>query len=563
MQEFIYYNKNGLDFPLNEKIQVTTNLDDIKDKNFLISNTKDVKSELIAFEIDFYIKNSNDNFSKKIENVLKLYEINGIKFDFAQDIPQNIKISNSLMIIYENIEDYNSFASNLKKDEFELYRVEEKLIKEIKNTIGEFEVVVNSNDKDIVLKTSQIVWFNQKLKKVKKGIFDPKLVSSDEIVESLRANISSFSSIKTILYDKSICQYHERKDEICSKCEEVCPTNAITKDEKNRRLVFSLVDCIRCGECVSVCPSGSLNSANTSRESLYEVSSFYKNTKPLIISSKSNIDELSVELGKDVLPLCIVGDIFDETMLLTYLQVSGSQLIYFSNDISKGTKESIKIVNDIYLAKYGKVGVYFVSSESELKDALEKQEFIENSYYDFNQRDMKKREVFSVRLQKLVGDEDLGIVKTGPDIHYGRVLVNEANCTLCLACVGACNVDALFANESDFTLRVNPSLCTACGYCEVICPESDCLSINYDEMELNPSWFGETILAQDKLFACVECGVEFATTKAIEKIAALMGPKFAFDPVKERTLYCCANCKPKVMMQSYFDEKNKGLNREI
>lgn len=563
MQEFIYYNKNGLDFPLNEKIQVTTNLDDIKDKNFLISNTKDVKSELIAFEIDFYIKNSNDNFSKKIENVLKLYEINGIKFDFAQDIPQNLKISNSLMIIYENLEDYNSFASNLKKDEFELYRVEEKLIKEIKNTIGEFEVVVNSNDKDIVLKTSQIVWFNQKLKKVKKGIFDPKLVSSDEIVESLRANISSFSSIKTILYDKSICQYHERKDEICSKCEEVCPTNAITKDEKNRRLVFSLVDCIRCGECVSVCPSGSLNSANTSRESLYEVSSFYKNTKPLIISSKSNIDELSVELGKDVLPLCIVGDIFDETMLLTYLQVSGSQLIYFSNDISKGTKESIKIVNDIYLAKYGKVGVYFVSSESELKDALEKQEFIENSYYDFNQRDMKKREVFSVRLQKLVGDEDLGIVKTGPDIHYGRVLVNEANCTLCLACVGACNVDALFANESDFTLRVNPSLCTACGYCEVICPESDCLSINYDEMELNPSWFGETILAQDKLFACVECGVEFATTKAIEKIAALMGPKFAFDPVKERTLYCCANCKPKVMMQSYFDEKNKGLNREI
>ena len=35
MQEFIYYNKNGLDFPLSEKIQVTTNLDDTKDKSFL------------------------------------------------------------------------------------------------------------------------------------------------------------------------------------------------------------------------------------------------------------------------------------------------------------------------------------------------------------------------------------------------------------------------------------------------------------------------------------------------------------------------------------------------
>ena len=33
MQEYIYYNKNGLDFPL-KKIQVATSLDDIKDKSF-------------------------------------------------------------------------------------------------------------------------------------------------------------------------------------------------------------------------------------------------------------------------------------------------------------------------------------------------------------------------------------------------------------------------------------------------------------------------------------------------------------------------------------------------
>ncbi len=207
MQEYIYYNKNGLDFPLSEKIQVTTNLDDLEGKSFLISNSNELKSEFIANEIDFYIKNSQDNFSDKISNVLKLYEINGIKFDFAQDISQDLHISNSLMVVYENVEDYNNFVKNLKKDEFELYRVEEKLIKEIKNSIGNFEVIVNSNDKKIVLNTSQIVWFNQKLKKVKKGIFDPSLTSIEEILESLRENIDSFSFRKTITYDKSICQY--------------------------------------------------------------------------------------------------------------------------------------------------------------------------------------------------------------------------------------------------------------------------------------------------------------------------------------------------------------------
>ena len=121
-------------------------------------------------------------------------------------------------------------------------------------------------------------------------------------------------------------------------------------------------------------------------------------------------------------------------------------------------------------------------------------------------------------------------------------------------------MDALQADATDNTLRLNPSLCTSCGYCEVSCPEADCLTIERDVIHLEPTWFKENILAQDTLFACVECGKEFATTKSIEKIAAMMGPIFSSDPVKERSLYCCADCKPKIMMQNYFDQKNQGAN---
>ena len=58
MQEFIYYNDKGIDFPLTEDIFVTTNIEDAKNKSFIISNTDEIKSELTAKEIDFYIKNS-------------------------------------------------------------------------------------------------------------------------------------------------------------------------------------------------------------------------------------------------------------------------------------------------------------------------------------------------------------------------------------------------------------------------------------------------------------------------------------------------------------------------
>ena len=557
MQEFIYYNKNGLDFPLSEKIQVATSLDDIKDKSFLISNSKDVNSEFIASEIDFYIKNSQDNLSKKIQNVSKLYEINATRFDFAQDISHSVDVSKEVLLITKTQEEYDLFTSQLSKDDFELFRIDETILKTISGEIGNFEVIVKDSHKDITLRVSQIVWFDAKPSpKERIGVFDPNLSSINEVVKILKDNINSFSYRKFTTYDKTICQYDGRREVICSKCEEVCPTVAITKDDTTKTLTFSQVDCHGCGGCISVCPSGALDYTPTNKESLYEISKFYKDTHPLIIPSKMSLDNLNIELKENILPFSIDGEKFlHEGTLLTLLQISGSQLIFYSDFLSKGTKDAIRILNDIYQKRYQKDAVLIAMNEDELALALKEVSFVENSYFNFNQDGFKKREVFSHRLQKIVGNDDLGVVKTGEHIHYAKVEVNQDTCTLCLVCVGACNVGALVADASDNTLRINPSICTACGYCEVSCPETNCLTIKQDIIELKPTWFKESVLAQDKLFACVECGVEFATTKAIEKIASKMATIFASDPVKVRSLYCCANCKPKIMMQSYFDNR--------
>ncbi|MDD4330309.1 MAG: 4Fe-4S binding protein [Aliarcobacter sp.] len=552
MQEFIYYNASGLDFPVSEQIFVTTNIEDTKNKNFLISNTNEIPSELTAQEIDFYIKNSQDNLSNKIKNVSKLYEIAAVKYDLALDIPLSAEISNNVLLISQNQEQYDKFISSIEAKDFELFSISENIIKSISGNIGNLQVIVTDEDEDITLNVSQIVWFDAKQTgKERSGVFDTNLLNVDEIIKLLKENINSYTYKKFTTYDPTICQYNERRVEICSKCEEVCPTVAITKDDKTKTLTFSQIDCDGCGGCVSVCPSGALDYAPTNRDSIFEMSKFYKETHPLIVPSKMNMQNLMINLKENVLPFAIEGEKFlSEVSFLTLLQMSGSQVVFYSDVLSKGTKDSIRILNDIYQKKYQKDAILVAMDKEELEDALNEVSFIENSYFNFNQNELKKREAFSQRLQKIVGTEDLGVVKTGEHIHYGRVLVNEANCTLCLACVGACNVDALFANESDFTLRVNPSLCTACGYCEVSCPEVDCLTIVRDEIELQPTWFKENILAKDKLFACVECGKEFATTKAIEKIANMMGAIFALSSeTKKRTLYCCEDCKPKIMIK--------------
>ena len=561
MQEFIYYNPKELDFPVSEEIFVTTNIEDTKEKTFLISNSDEVNCELVAQEIDFYIKNSQDNLSKKISNVRKLYEVAVTKYDFAQDMSYSQEITKDVLLITNNKEDYDNFISKVNPDDFELFSINEEILKDIKGHIGNLQVtVIDEEDDEIVLNVSQIVWFDAKQMGLNQsGTFDPNLSSIEEIIKTLKQNINSYSYKKFTTYNQNICQYHGRREEICSKCEEVCPTVAITKDDKTKTLAFSQIDCHGCGGCVSVCPSGAIDYAPSNKEALFEMSKFYKDTHPLVIPQKMSIQTLEVSLKEDILPFAIEGEKFlHESTFLTLLQMSGSQVVFYSDFLSKGTKDSIRILNDIYQKRYSKDAIIVAMNKEELEEAIKEVSFIENSYFNFNQEGLNKREIFSHRLQKIVGNDNLGIVQTGEHVHYGKVEVNEVNCTLCLVCVGACNVGALIADAKDNTLRLNPSICTSCGYCEVSCPEKDCLTIKRDIIELEPNWFKDNVLAQDKLFACVECGKEFATTKSIEKIASIMGPIFASDPVKHRSLYCCADCKPKIMMQNYFNQ-SRGI----
>lgn len=565
MQEFVYYNQDRLDFPLSENILVTNELSTTPNSDVIVSNTKNYYAQIIANEIDFYIKNTKDSIPSQMKNIEKLYEANAIRFDLAQDMSYKQEVDNRVLLVCKD-EEKLTFLKATIPNEFDLFHVSAEVIKSISGHIGNLSVIVEDYEDEIELNISQIVWYDAcEIAFEQSGSFDPQESSIDEVIATLRTNISNYEYKKFTTYDKNICQYHERREEVCGKCAEVCPTVAIVKEDELKHLEFSQIDCHGCGGCVSVCPSGAIDYAPSNRESLFEMSRLYKGHIPLVIPQKNmDISDLSIELKEGVLPLATEGEKFlHEASLLTLLQESGSQVIFYSDFLSKGTRDSISILNQIYQAKYSKDAIIIAMNEEELKVALKDVSFIENSRFTYNQTTERKREVFAIRLSYLVGSDDLGVVTTGEHVHYAKVNVKEDNCTLCLSCVGACNVDALTANIDDNSLRINPSLCTSCGYCELSCPEKDCISLERDVIKLNPTWFKEEILAQDELFACVECGKDFATKKAVEKIASIMAPLFKVDPIKERTLYCCEDCKPKIMMQSYMNDKSNYNNPTV
>jgi ferredoxin len=551
-KEYLFYYQSALEFPLDESIEISAAIDK---GDYLVSNVKTSCAQVYAPEINFYVENSEDDIGDKIKNIKKLYDIRATVYDLAQDLDFTQEVGKKLLIVAE--ENQEELSEELSEAGFTCIALNPLNIVDVNGCIGKLTVTVKKENELIDLQTDQIIWFGAPDFAMKQsGVYDPNIIGLEESVKSAKNNSGEYRYKNFIKYDPSICQYHERQTEICGKCVEVCPTVAIVKIDEKKHLEFSHIDCQGCGGCVSVCPSGALDYSQMPRVAFKEVCSFYTDKIPLIIPRKMELENLKITLKKGVLPLAIEGKKYlNEVHLLTLLQTSGNPIIFYTDFISKGTGDSIYIINEIFKRKYNKQAIFVCKNKEELQEAFKNAVSLKECMFDMNEEGMKKREIFTYRLSHLVGNDDLGAIETKEHIHYGNITINQDKCTLCLSCVGACNVGALTAHPEDNTLRFNPSICTNCGYCEFICPEEDCLKVVYDKMDLKPDYFKKNIMAKDELFRCVECGVEFATVKSIEKIANMMKPIFGDDEARIRALYCCADCKPKVTLKAHYMKK--------
>lgn len=286
------------------------------------------------------------------------------------------------------------------------------------------------------------------------------------------------------------------------------------------------------------------------------MSRFYKNSTVLLIPKRVDLQNLNLALPKGVLPFVVESkDVLTEAHFMTLLQTSGNPVLFFTKSLKDAALDVVTLINEIFNRKYNKQAIFVCKDEDELLQACYNVEDLSECTYGINQEGMNKREIFSARLAHLVGEENLGVIQTSGAVHYGNLKIDEQKCTLCFSCIGACNVKALTAQPEDNSLRLNPSLCTSCGYCVTSCAESGCITVVENELSLAPDYFVQNIMAKDELFACKECGKEFATVKSVEKIVSVMAPHFANDPKKMATLYCCAECKPKVMFGDTLEKE--------
>lgn len=563
MKEFFFDNKTALP----SEIIPQTLFDCDKTNNhgqYLVSNTEDVNATLYAPEVDFYLTHSEDDVETKKETLELLYEMRAIKYDLGSDETYETQVSKNLLIVSDE-KTFESLRIHFE-DSFDVNFCHEDDARELSGELGNF-VLRSSNRlmREEMIPASQILITRDDAQKeqyvgVEKYTDEGSLES---IKEKLLLRLGHYEYKKIISYNDSICQYHHRRPTEsgpCTICSQLCPTLGVKHDHSLMELKFSDIDCHGCGGCVSACPSGAIDFTQFSLEAVYEIARLLEGRKIFIVP-QGMISNLDVTLPQDVIPVVIEGAKFlSEAHFLTLLQESGSQIVFYTDVIAKGVKDSEKIINQIWQKRYGVEALFITMDKNELPSLFEKQQSIDGSLFKNSVTNQKsKRAKFATRLQFVVGDRELGDVETGDVVTYGEIKVDADACTLCLSCVEACNVDALQGKEETLSLQFNPSLCTNCGYCIASCAEQ-CMSMDKGHISLEPSWFSYQEMARDELFNCVECGEPFGTKKSVEKVANMLKGAFANDPAKLRTLYCCDKCKPKVILPNILKAQKEGIS---
>lgn len=547
VQEYFFSSSPEFEKALEDTFSTTANL---AAGPYLISNTKRVSAEIYVPEINFYLKNSQDTFLEKLEGIKRLYDLRALEYDLAQDTEVPTIINCRILLI--SVDPQMEITKDLIRNGYSVIGLHPDEITRVTGSEGDFTVNVEGKHTPETMKADHILWFDapEEFAEIQ-GFFDPQKHSLEEIIASFVSNPQTILCKKYIGYDPSLCISHKKTGNICKKCSTACSVGALKKDSISDQPAFSHVLCNGCGACARVCPSGALEYLQIPGSSFERICSYYKDKIALIIPRRIDPDTLHFPLPQHVLPLTVENENFlDEYHLLSLFQTSGNPIVICTDTPSGLLQDIGAFLNEILRRKYGKKAIFICDNEQDLAKVLSCLPEFKDASFSIETGYLRKRPLFAGRLAHVVGFDDLGIVDVPTSLPYGNLTIAKDRCTLCLACVGACTLTALTAHPKDNTLRFTPALCAACGNCDTLCPESDCLEVVGGTLALRPESFRANIMASDELMECTECKKPFAPRKSIEKIAGLMRPIFAEDPVKLKTLYCCQDCKAKIMIES-------------
>jgi ferredoxin len=390
--------------------------------------------------------------------------------------------------------------------------------------------------------------------------------------------VGEFEKPQFFHYNASICAHGRSGMTACTRCLDACPTDAIISLGNTIEVDPGL--CQGAGSCATACPTGAIT------YSYPQLSDSLDRLRGMLKTYRDNggVDAVVLfhdhEAGAEV--VTTVASQLPENILPVELEGLGSAgmdiwlsaLAYGASAVvllgTPGSPASVvkEINTQLGIAHallegmgYGsgvlhyteQQGAYIIDINDNLSNLINPEPA---GFAGLNE----KRTVIRLAVEHLfaaAAAQTRPLVTLPTGAPFGEVLLDQARCTLCMACVSQCPASALSAGDETPQLGFIEANCVQCGMCCRTCPE-DAIAISPRYLYDFPTRNTRRILYEEEPFACVVCGKPFATRSVIENITKKMRAHAMFQGAALERIKMCEDCR---VNDIYGDEQGDAQVR--
>jgi ferredoxin len=414
------------------------------------------------------------------------------------------------------------------------------------------------------------------------GYIQADSASRSSMLEAvLRASglVGTFDKPRYINFAPELCAHSRSRIVGCHRCLDLCPTGAITPHGEHVEIDPHI--CAGCGECAAICPTGAATYAfpdettllSRMRALLITYRQAGGQTPIILIHDSSHgadllaaLDRFGPEIPAHILAVEVneVTEIGIEAIAAAFSWgAAGVAFLTRSRPRHgmEGLGRTLTLAGEVLEGLgYGKQGLSLIQTDD--PDALHERLSTltlasaaarPSTYLPAGGK--RELQVSALRELHAAAPNQVEVIGFSLQAGFGRVQVDVANCTLCLACVSVCPTSALRDDPEKPALRFDEALCVQCGLCKATCPEK--------VIELEPrisfAAFGAppVTLKEEEPFCCSVCGKPFGTKSTIGKVIAKLQDKhwmFAGGNASQlELLTMCDDCRITRVTNMGFD----------
>ncbi|WP_273761824.1 4Fe-4S dicluster domain-containing protein [Aeromonas hydrophila] len=380
-----------------------------------------------------------------------------------------------------------------------------------------------------------------------------------ERLAELCALTGIFDKPRYFRLDPEACAFTARGVPGCSRCLDVCPTDALKP--VNGRIQIDPHLCQGFGSCASACPTGAIAyhqpDANTSGDYLFRLLKHYReaggDAPQLLIASESERERVEAELTRlpaNWLPIWVEesASLGIESWFAALAYGASAVRIVLGDDAPASVRALVErelASAAVLLAGAGLSAdrIALFNPDAELDKPISCEPAV--ALLDKPLKGDKRENLFvafDALWQANNGSrEPLAVPHGAP---YGSVELKEADCTLCMGCVAVCPSRALHAVGHAPGLNFIEQDCIQCGMCEKACPEQ-AIVLTPRLQPVPEARRAVQSLKAEEAACCIRCGKPFAPASLIRRIQQKLAGHSHFQNEAAQRLLMCEDCRVK------------------